>query len=155
MLTACTLIHDKQTPAHVPQNQQPLIAIQCSRDAYEKLARETIILSSPRRLPFLHLSSMASNAPRAVADAVAALAAKNQAPHFLVVYASIVNGSSWCGDCRRAEPLINEKFPAGQQTRLTVQYAGDKETYVFGPAVEMVPLHYALGDSLASSRSPI
>lgn len=69
---------------------------------------------------------MASNAPRAVADAVAALAAKNQAPHFLVVYASIVNGRSWCGDCVRAEPLVQEKFPA--ETRLTVQYAGDRET---------------------------
>ncbi|KAK2606666.1 hypothetical protein N8I77_005400 [Diaporthe amygdali] len=72
---------------------------------------------------------MASNAPRAVADAVAALAAENQAPHFLVVYASIVNGRSWCGDCIRAEPLIQEKFPAGEQSRLTVQYAGDKETW--------------------------
>lgn len=71
---------------------------------------------------------MASNAPRAVADAVAALAAKNQAPHFLVVYASIVNGRSWCGDCIRAEPLLQDKFPAGEQTRLTVQYAGDRET---------------------------
>lgn len=73
---------------------------------------------------------MASTAPRAVADAVAALAAKNQAPHFLIVYASIVNGRSWCGDCIRAEPLIQDKFPAGEQSRLTVQYAGDKETYV-------------------------
>lgn len=72
---------------------------------------------------------MASTAPRAVADAVAALAAKNQAPHFLVVYASIVNGRSWCGDCIRAEPLIQEKFTAGEQSRLTVQYAGDKETW--------------------------
>lgn len=71
---------------------------------------------------------MASNAPRAVADAVATLAAKNQSPHFLVVYASIVNGRSWCGDCIRAEPLIKEKFPAGEETRLTVQYAGDRET---------------------------
>lgn len=71
---------------------------------------------------------MASNAPRAVADAVAALAAKNQAPHFLVVYASIANGRSWCGDCVRAIPLVQEKFPAGEQTRLTVQYAGDRES---------------------------
>lgn len=70
---------------------------------------------------------MASSTPRVVADAVAAQAAKNQAPHFLVVYASIVNGRSWCGDCIRAEPLIQDKFSAGEQTRLTVEYAGDRE----------------------------
>jgi hypothetical protein len=69
-----------------------------------------------------------STSPKAIADAVAALAAKNQAPHFLVIYGSTVNGRSWCGDCVRAEPLLQAKFPAAEQSRLTVQYAGDKET---------------------------
>lgn len=71
---------------------------------------------------------MASTGPKAVADGIFAQAATTQTPQFLMVAASIVNGQSWCGDCRRAEPLIAKKFPGDEPLRLTIQYAGDKET---------------------------
>lgn len=71
---------------------------------------------------------MASTAePQAVADSIAAQAATSQTPQFLMVYASIIDGYSWCGDCRRAEPLINKKFPKDEPNRLTVVYAGGRE----------------------------
>jgi hypothetical protein len=76
------------------------------------------------------MSRMASTDPKAVADGVRAQAVTTQTPQFLMVSASIVNGQSWCGDCRKAEPLIQEKFPADEAMRLTNQYAGDRETYV-------------------------
>lgn len=65
--------------------------------------------------------------PKAVADQLAAQAASSQSPQFLMVYASIIDGHSWCGDCRRAEPLIEKKFPKDEPTRLTVVYAGGRE----------------------------
>lgn len=71
---------------------------------------------------------MALRDPKSIADAVAAQAAATKAPHFLIVYASIVGGKSWCGDCVAAEPLIQEKFSGDEAPRLTVQYAGDRET---------------------------
>lgn len=72
---------------------------------------------------------MASADPKAVADGVRAQAVTTQTPQFLMVSASIVNGQSWCGDCRKAEPLIQKKFPADEAMRLTNQYAGDRETW--------------------------
>lgn len=71
---------------------------------------------------------MSSTDPQAVADAVAAQAAASKTPQFLVVYASIVNGKSWCGDCRSAEPLLQKKFANEAAQYLTIQYAGDRET---------------------------
>ncbi|ROW17195.1 hypothetical protein VPNG_01347 [Cytospora leucostoma] len=73
---------------------------------------------------------MASEDPKAVANSIAAQAAATQIPHFLYVAASIINGRSWCGDCRNAEPLIQKHFPSGSEPqRLTVQYAGDPATW--------------------------
>lgn len=66
--------------------------------------------------------------PESVADDVAARAADTKASQFLVVYASIVGGKSWCPDCVAAEPLLNSKFSDKEASRLTIQYAGDKET---------------------------
>lgn len=72
---------------------------------------------------------MSSTDPIVVADAVAAQAAATKVPQFLIIYASIVDGKSWCGDCRASEPIINSKFPKDDPERpLTVHYAGDKET---------------------------
>ena len=70
---------------------------------------------------------MASDNPNAVAEGVAAQAAATQIPQFLMVSASLINGRSWCGDCRKAEPLIQKKFPGDEASRLTVQYAGTQE----------------------------
>lgn len=65
--------------------------------------------------------------PQTVADSLAAQAATSQTAQFLMVYASIIDGHSWCGDCRRAEPLIDKKFPKGEPTHLTTVYAGGRE----------------------------
>lgn len=70
---------------------------------------------------------MASD-PQAVADSLAAQAASSQTAQFLMVYASITDGHSWCGDCRRAEPLVQAKFASAETPpRLTVVYAGGRD----------------------------
>lgn len=71
---------------------------------------------------------MSPGAPKEIADSVAAQAAATETPHFLIVYASVVGSKSWCGDCVAAEPLINQKFAGDEARKLTVQYAGDRET---------------------------
>lgn len=71
---------------------------------------------------------MPSSNPHAVAGAVAAQAAATNTPQFLIVYASIVNGESWCSDCRLAEPLLQERFANEEAQRLSIHYAGDQET---------------------------
>lgn len=48
-------------------------------------------------------------------------AASTQEPQYLVVYASLVRGKSWCPDCQDAEPFVNKKF-AGKDAQLI--YAG-------------------------------
>ncbi|KAH7050191.1 hypothetical protein B0J12DRAFT_663499 [Macrophomina phaseolina] len=45
---------------------------------------------------------------------------------FLVVYASHVDGQSWCGDCRAAEPVVEKKFGDKFGERAWVVFAGDK-----------------------------
>jgi hypothetical protein len=59
------------------------------------------------------------------------LETKPSKPSFLVVYASprATDGLLWCGDCRRAEPLINEKFTARPEA-VKVVYAGSESEYV-------------------------
>lgn len=47
-------------------------------------------------------------------------------PSFLVVYASLTNGRSWCGDCRQAESYVNSKF-AGEEEEVKVVYAGQRD----------------------------
>lgn len=71
---------------------------------------------------------MAPTTPQGISDSLAAKAATTQTPQFLMIYASIVDGLSWCGDCRRAEPLIEEKFPQGDESPLTIHYAGDRDS---------------------------
>lgn len=97
------------------------------------MTRRIILASTSRASTYLSrsTSSMASGEPNAVANSIAAQAAAAQTPHFLYVAASIIDGRSWCGDCRTAEPLIQKHFPggsgsgSGQPRRLTVQHAGD------------------------------
>ncbi|KAF3765578.1 hypothetical protein M406DRAFT_105884 [Cryphonectria parasitica EP155] len=67
--------------------------------------------------------------PQSIADAAASQAAASKIPQFLIIYANIVDGKSWCGDCRVAEPLVNKKFPQGGPKRLGIYYAGDRETW--------------------------
>jgi hypothetical protein len=58
----------------------------------------------------------------------------SQKPRFLVIYASPRpnDGLMWCGDCRRAEPLINQKF-ASRTEDVKVVYAGSESEYVIDP----------------------
>jgi hypothetical protein len=55
-------------------------------------------------------------------------------PTFLVVYASLrpADGLSWCGDCRRAEPLITKKL-SPRAENVKVVYAGSETEYAKGP----------------------
>jgi thiol-disulfide isomerase/thioredoxin len=46
-------------------------------------------------------------------------------PAYLVVYASLVNGRSWCGDCRAAEPFVETAFGRGEDV-VKVVYAGEQ-----------------------------
>lgn len=63
-----------------------------------------------------------TEAPSAVADWLKATATPSK-PSFLVVYASLTNGRSWCGDCRNAESFVNSKFASGTD-EVKVVYAG-------------------------------
>ncbi|KAH6712370.1 hypothetical protein BKA61DRAFT_657752 [Leptodontidium sp. MPI-SDFR-AT-0119] len=49
-------------------------------------------------------------------------------PSFVVVYASLVNGKSWCGDCRDAESFVNSKFASGEDV-VKVVYAGQRDEW--------------------------
>ncbi|KAG9235392.1 hypothetical protein BJ875DRAFT_459242 [Amylocarpus encephaloides] len=51
-----------------------------------------------------------------------------QKPSYLVVYASLMDGRSWCGDCRDAETFVNAKF-ADSPHVVTVVYAGQREEW--------------------------
>lgn len=68
----------------------------------------------------LHVSTTES--PAAIAES---LESSGSEPSFLVVYASLTNGKSWCGDCRRAEAFINAKF-ADTANVVKVVYAGQR-----------------------------
>jgi len=54
----------------------------------------------------------------------------HEKPSFLVVYASprALDGLSWCGDCRRAEPLITKKLSA-KAGQVKAVYAGSEVEY--------------------------
>lgn len=77
---------------------------------------------------------------QAVASVLVEQASTTKTPQFLLIMASLVDGKSWCGDCRAAEPLISQKFPQDEQpTRLTIHYAGDKETCVSKSYLALAP----------------
>jgi hypothetical protein len=68
---------------------------------------------------------VATESPSALAQALTSQAAASQQPAFLVVYASLTNGRSWCGDCRTAEPLVEQAFASASET-VRVAYAGQQ-----------------------------
>ncbi|PVH78163.1 hypothetical protein DL98DRAFT_516984 [Cadophora sp. DSE1049] len=49
-------------------------------------------------------------------------------PAFAVFYASLVNGKSWCGDCRDAESFVNRKFASGEEV-VKIVYAGQRDEW--------------------------
>jgi len=65
---------------------------------------------------------VSAESPAAVASWLTSTATPSK-PSFLVVYASLTNGRSWCGDCRSAEPFVNSKFASGGD-EVKVIYAG-------------------------------
>jgi len=69
---------------------------------------------------------VSTESPAAIADSLKSSSSK---PSFLVVYASLTNGKSWCGDCRQAEPFVNTKF-ADRADVVTVVYAGQRDECV-------------------------
>jgi hypothetical protein len=69
---------------------------------------------------------LSSDSPEDVAKSLNSSPIK---PAYLVVYASVVNGRMWCGDCRDAEPFVNAKFGDSGETA-TVVYAGSKPEWV-------------------------
>ncbi len=62
-------------------------------------------------------------------DVAKALNPNPTKPAYLVVYASVVDGRMWCGDCRDAEPLVNAKFGDSGETA-TVVFAGSEPEWV-------------------------
>ncbi|KAF4633760.1 hypothetical protein G7Y89_g4356 [Cudoniella acicularis] len=66
-----------------------------------------------------------SETPSAIASSLKSSPSK---PAFLVVYASLTDGRSWCGDCRRAEPFVNAKF-GGADDIVRVVYAGQRDEW--------------------------
>jgi len=69
---------------------------------------------------------VSTESPAAIAAELSA--SSESKPAFLVVYASLTNGRSWCGDCREAEPFVNAKF-AGAPDVVTVVYAGQRDEW--------------------------
>jgi hypothetical protein len=68
---------------------------------------------------------ISSETPENLAKALDASPTK---PTYLVVYASLTDGRSWCGDCRNAEPFVNAKFGESGETAKVV-YAGQRHEY--------------------------
>lgn len=66
---------------------------------------------------------VSTESPAAIAESLISGSATK--PAFLVVYASLTNGKSWCGDCRDAEPFVNSKF-ASEKDLVKVVYAGQR-----------------------------
>jgi thiol-disulfide isomerase/thioredoxin len=64
-------------------------------------------------------------------SAIAEFLESHGKPSYLVVYASPrpSDGLSWCGDCRRAEPLITKKLSA-KAGHVKVVHAGSEVEYV-------------------------
>ncbi|KAJ9150281.1 hypothetical protein NKR23_g3691 [Pleurostoma richardsiae] len=65
-------------------------------------------------------------APASLAQRLVQDAASTQKPTFLVVYASLTKGRSWCGDCRKAEPFLEKKFA---EKDAEVVYAGEPQEW--------------------------
>ena len=63
--------------------------------------------------------------PTSVADSLT----HTSTPTFVVIYASVTDGRSWCGDCRAAEPFINAKFGQSEDV-VRIIYAGQRDEYV-------------------------
>jgi hypothetical protein len=66
---------------------------------------------------------VSNESPAAVASALNSTPSK---PAFLIVYSSLINGSMWCPDSRKAEPFINKKFSDNPDVARIV-YVGQKE----------------------------
>ncbi|KAL5322677.1 hypothetical protein ACEPPN_010652 [Leptodophora sp. 'Broadleaf-Isolate-01'] len=70
---------------------------------------------------------VSSESPSELAASLKASATASK-PSFVVVYASLVNGKSWCGDCRDAESFVNSKFASGEDV-VKVVYAGQRDEW--------------------------
>jgi thiol-disulfide isomerase/thioredoxin len=73
-------------------------------------------------MPLQTVQATKASAP-ALATSLQSTAASSSKPQFLVVYASLTGGRSWCGDCRAAEPYLNKKFGVTEDVAKVV-YAG-------------------------------
>ncbi|KUJ19451.1 uncharacterized protein LY89DRAFT_581524 [Mollisia scopiformis] len=71
--------------------------------------------------------TVTNEAPAAVAAWLKSTATPTKSS-FLVVYASLTNGRSWCGDCREAESFVNSKFASGAE-EVKVAYAGQRDEW--------------------------
>jgi thiol-disulfide isomerase/thioredoxin len=65
-----------------------------------------------------------SDPPSSVATTLKANATPTHAS-FLIVYASLVDGKSWCPDCRQAEPVFNKVFES-KPDAVRIVYAGQR-----------------------------
>jgi len=53
-------------------------------------------------------------------------ALKDAAEQYLIFYSSIVDGKSWCPDCRDVEDLVKETFSSEDSPSALIVYVGDR-----------------------------
>jgi hypothetical protein len=105
-----------------------------SRDQHYKITKSVLenllsshpsITSGPRSINLTMPLLTTDLKPAALAETLQS-DAKTDKPSFLVVYASLTDGRSWCGDCRAAESFVNAKF-ANSDEVVRVVYAGQRD----------------------------
>ncbi|WPH03797.1 Thioredoxin-like protein [Acrodontium crateriforme] len=74
-----------------------------------------------------------TQSPSELATTLKTQARLSSTPVYLVVYASLVDGRSWCGDCREAEKFVDAKFGAREgreeEDWVRVVFAGDRDEW--------------------------
>ncbi|KAL2064282.1 hypothetical protein VTL71DRAFT_4776 [Oculimacula yallundae] len=71
---------------------------------------------------------ISSQSPSELLASIKASTTTSSKPTFAIIYASLTNGKSWCGDCRDAESFVNGKFASGGDV-VSVVYAGQRDEW--------------------------
>ncbi|CZT07309.1 hypothetical protein WAI453_013000 [Rhynchosporium graminicola] len=71
---------------------------------------------------------ISTESPSELLASLKASATSSSKPSFAIIYASLTDGRSWCGDCRDAEPFVDRKFAEGEEA-VKVVYAGQRDEW--------------------------